>query len=336
MPLLLLVEDEPVLRATLARGLGRLDGLEVETAGTFTDAVALIAASPPDLIISDIDLPDGSGLELLTVLTDRGLPIPVVFVTAYLAQYGTQIPTSHQIEVHEKPVALSELREVVRRRVRLEGSEAPPAPFSPLDYVQLAHMSGRSVRVVIDAGQSSGSITVFQGQLWDARDGAGSGEPALRRLGFLSSGRVSASGLEGPPANRTILRDSQEVLIHLARYADELGHLVGDPEAVERETADVPIDESLLHIDTSTSETPRQLEAVELTAPLDAHLFREPRLDPQVSRFNALKEEGLEALLVRDYDGARTAFVAAQEIRPDDPIIRSNLVRLSEITNGVK
>ena len=60
----LVVDDEPeiadVLRAYLVR-----EGLSVETCGTAADALALLGREPPDLLVLDVTLPDGSGLDVL-------------------------------------------------------------------------------------------------------------------------------------------------------------------------------------------------------------------------------------------------------------------------------
>ena len=61
----------------MARGLARLPQVEVIDASLFGDAVRLLDAERPDLIVSDLDLPDGSGVEILNVL-DRTLALPNV------------------------------------------------------------------------------------------------------------------------------------------------------------------------------------------------------------------------------------------------------------------
>ena len=63
---LLLVEDSPALQEALGgvmRGLGRVRVLQV--ADTAAEALRLLAASPPDLVILDLALREGSGLEVL-------------------------------------------------------------------------------------------------------------------------------------------------------------------------------------------------------------------------------------------------------------------------------
>jgi DNA-binding NtrC family response regulator len=70
-PHVLLVEDEPAEREALARIVGA-QGFTVASAGTLQEARQLIKAQPPGMILSDLMLPDGSGLDLLDDVRESG------------------------------------------------------------------------------------------------------------------------------------------------------------------------------------------------------------------------------------------------------------------------
>ena len=61
---LLVVDDEPDLRQLYELALVR-EGYQILTAGTLAEARALMAERPFDVLITDMNLPDGQGLELL-------------------------------------------------------------------------------------------------------------------------------------------------------------------------------------------------------------------------------------------------------------------------------
>jgi two-component system, NtrC family, response regulator AtoC len=63
-PRSLIVDDDPEVLQVLGEFV-RHEGFTVTTAGTLSQALEEIAASPPDIVLVDIGLPDGSGLELL-------------------------------------------------------------------------------------------------------------------------------------------------------------------------------------------------------------------------------------------------------------------------------
>ncbi len=75
---LLLVEDDPAIARTTAYALER-EGFTVSHSLTLTDARAQLRSAPPDLLVLDIGLPDGSGLDLCRELRQRDtLPILVL------------------------------------------------------------------------------------------------------------------------------------------------------------------------------------------------------------------------------------------------------------------
>jgi DNA-binding response OmpR family regulator len=70
-PTLLLVEDDPIVRAFLADNL-TADGFRVLVADTLADGLRALEYRNPDLAIVDVGLPDGSGLDLVTRVRAAG------------------------------------------------------------------------------------------------------------------------------------------------------------------------------------------------------------------------------------------------------------------------
>lgn len=224
MALVMLIEDEPVLRSSMARGLARLPHVEVIDASLFRDAVRLLDAERPDLIVSDLDLPDGSGVEILNVLDSIGLRVPVIFVTAYLGSFRGQLPNRSDVEVYEKPLPLVKLREVVMRHLDVEqGGLGHESPFSLADYLQLACMGRHSVVLeVAQRGEPVGRIVVVRGQVWSASAGREAGEEAVATLAFGTAGAsTQVRRLAGEPGPRDVQRPWQHILLNAARVHDE-------------------------------------------------------------------------------------------------------------------
>jgi DNA-binding response OmpR family regulator len=77
---ILLVEDERAITEPLAEALER-EGFEPRVAGTASDALASARSDPPDLVLLDIGLPDGSGLDVCRELRKDG-DVPIIMLTA--------------------------------------------------------------------------------------------------------------------------------------------------------------------------------------------------------------------------------------------------------------
>jgi signal transduction histidine kinase/ActR/RegA family two-component response regulator/HAMP domain-containing protein len=81
---LLYIEDDAVNALVMAALVGRRPDLTLEVCNTLGEGLAHLRARPPDLLLLDMQLPDGRGLELLNVLANdpRLRRLPVVMVSA--------------------------------------------------------------------------------------------------------------------------------------------------------------------------------------------------------------------------------------------------------------
>ena len=80
-PRVLVVDDDDLIVAGLTRGLKR-EGYEVEGLGALSGLLQRASDWAPDVILLDIGLPDGSGLDALRDLRERGVESEVVMLTA--------------------------------------------------------------------------------------------------------------------------------------------------------------------------------------------------------------------------------------------------------------
>ena len=75
----LVVEDDPLVTGAL-RILFEATGHRFSEAGTVADALRVCTDDCPDVMLLDLTLPDGSGLDVLTSLRARGLTAPITAV----------------------------------------------------------------------------------------------------------------------------------------------------------------------------------------------------------------------------------------------------------------
>ncbi len=78
---ILAVDDDRDILKVLKANL-ELHGYETDTADNWAQARELISANPPDLILLDVMLPDGDGMEICRSLRKEHVQIPVIMLTA--------------------------------------------------------------------------------------------------------------------------------------------------------------------------------------------------------------------------------------------------------------
>jgi two-component system LytT family response regulator len=118
---LLVVDDEPLIRDGIRHGLSAIDGIEIiGECDSGARAVEAILASEPDLVLLDVQMPDGTGLDVVRQVGPRRMPA-VVFVTAY-DEYAVQAFEFNAVDYLLKPFDDERLRSAIERaRGRISG-----------------------------------------------------------------------------------------------------------------------------------------------------------------------------------------------------------------------
>jgi DNA-binding response OmpR family regulator len=115
MKKILVVDDEKNIR-TLFRDELEEDGYAVETAETGKQALERIFASPPDLVVLDIRMPDMTGIEVLEALRKTHVELPVIMCTAVRGlKDDFTIWDSRVSDYITKPVDLEDLKAKIRK-----------------------------------------------------------------------------------------------------------------------------------------------------------------------------------------------------------------------------
>lgn len=334
--IVLVVEDEPVLLASIGRGLSKLAGIDVLEAASVAEARAVLAEHTPAMVLSDLDLPDGSGIDVAVELEQRAMHVPLVFVSAYVGQFKNLLPV--RAEVLEKPVSMDRLRVLVEERLK---SDVEGSPFGVADYVQLAGMSRRSVVLEVALPDGWGRVVIRSGHLIAAFDAQGSGIAAFRRLAFQPDVDVVCRQLTSDDAVVVNVDGSCEsILLDVARELDERASGAANasvanaaPSPAESDAAD-PWAEMTTEVD---------LEHVSTAAPSEVRLASEPArvrgivtepraLDDDLrASFEKCVERGLAAIVRKDFRAAYAAFREAERLAPHDRAVRANVLRLEEL-----
>ncbi|UCC55164.1 MAG: sigma-54-dependent Fis family transcriptional regulator [Gammaproteobacteria bacterium] len=123
---ILLVEDEPLFANAVSKRLGKA-GYQCKIAGTLAEAERQVNTGTIELVLLDMRLPDGSGLDFLAQLREsEAAEIPVVVLTAYgELQDAVAAMKLKALDYLKKPIDLDELLitlETALKRVKLTKS----------------------------------------------------------------------------------------------------------------------------------------------------------------------------------------------------------------------
>ncbi|UXY16218.1 sigma-54 dependent transcriptional regulator [Chitiniphilus purpureus] len=160
----LVVDDEVDLAELLELTLIKM-GLDVDTAHGVAEARAALARTRYDLVLTDMRMPDGEGLEIVEYIERERLDIPVAVITAYGSmQNAVAALKAGAFDYLAKPLALDQLRTLVKSALNLEEApaEAGPLPDRPLlgdspairQVLELVEKLARSQAPVYITGES--------------------------------------------------------------------------------------------------------------------------------------------------------------------------------------
>jgi two-component system, NtrC family, response regulator PilR len=185
----LVVDDEADLRELLSLSLLRM-GLDCETAGSVSEARAWLGKPGFALVLTDMNLPDGTGVDVVALAAAAGLPVAVI--TAYgSAETAVAALKAGAFDYVEKPIEFATLKQLIanvfkpaaRREDRGGTREAVRADIPNLQgesraVVQVRELIARLARTMAPVAISGPS---------------GSGKELAARSIHAQSGRASGS-----------------------------------------------------------------------------------------------------------------------------------------------
>ncbi len=224
MERVLIVDDEEDMLWMLQRNLSKgLPNVEVLAAKSAEEALAILSDKSANLIISDINMPGMSGLDLLTEVNNRYPETSVVIMTAYPSNaYENEAMLSGCLRFIEKPFDIKEMRQIVdnvlKRDERFQGTIDG---IDLLDIVQFNGLSGASAALKVTTIEEEGMIFFKSGQVLHAMCGSLTGEEAFFKvLAFQGGTLQNMRGVEPPVVS--IEKDLQTLLFEAAVLNDEL------------------------------------------------------------------------------------------------------------------
>jgi len=122
--LVLLIDPETDLRAVIASRLAT-EGIGCLQADSLVEAWSILERETIQAVVSEMILPDGSGLELIKRLADRKKEIPIIYLTAYGGvEWAKKAIRSGAYDYYDKPTDMIKFCALVRKAVRSSANYA--------------------------------------------------------------------------------------------------------------------------------------------------------------------------------------------------------------------
>jgi two-component system response regulator PilR (NtrC family) len=150
---LLVVDDEPDLRTLYELTLLR-EGYDLDTAGTVQEALLHLKDRTYSAVITDMRLPDGSGLDVLRWLEESNRREKAIVITAYgSSENAVEALKAGAYDYLTKPVDLKQFRGVVASALGRGGTGAPTVDPTALPSEHRASAPARPARAVEPAAR---------------------------------------------------------------------------------------------------------------------------------------------------------------------------------------
>jgi two-component system response regulator PilR (NtrC family) len=162
---ILIVDDEPDIRELLEITLGRM-GHESRSAGDVAEARELLDEQTFDLCLTDMRLPDGTGIEIVEYIQQNCPQTPVAVITAY-GSMDTAILAlkTGAFDFVSKPVDLKMLRELIGSALKLSSAnnkKSQPSEVSVTDrFIGQSPASKKLVETIGKLARSQAPVFIY-------------------------------------------------------------------------------------------------------------------------------------------------------------------------------
>ncbi|WP_447968524.1 sigma-54-dependent transcriptional regulator [Nitrospira sp. M1] len=185
-----LIVDDEMETCALLREIMEKEGYDVLTTHDGHLALARINEQPPDIVLSDIQMPGISGIELVTAIHERQPEIPVILLTAYGSLHtAVEGIKAGAFDYLSKPFVLDEIRTAVRRALdhkqllgdrSVDRAQIPPS--NPLNNIQGKSPALVAIYKLIARVAPTDSTVLIQGE-------SGTGKELIARALYANSVR---------------------------------------------------------------------------------------------------------------------------------------------------
>lgn len=224
LPKVLLVDDEAEVRNVLREAL-KSDGdlYNVMTAGDGHEAMAIMEREDIALVVSDVIMPQISGIDLLDRIKRRYPDMGVILMSGYgTDEMRAQVQNLDCLRFIEKPFAIKELKELLRENLnrRQEGFAGTLNNIQLNDIIQMCCLATASMVIRVVQQSQEGLIVISDGEIIHAECDQKVGETAFYEMIGWERGQFETLG-EPTELVVSVNKGWQFLLMEAARLKDE-------------------------------------------------------------------------------------------------------------------
>jgi CheY-like chemotaxis protein len=231
-PKVLIVDDEDNIVLALHRVLYQdNDRYDVLLARSAEIAQQILADAPVDVLVTDVHLPEKSGMDLLSWVAVQAPSTRVIVMTAFdVSGIKDRAHAFGCLRLMRKPFDVHEMRSAILGALTLRDTfTGNLAELSCVDVIQMLCIARKSTALRLSEGASAGVVHIEAGDpvhaVWDTLVG----EEAFFRMLGVKNGLFYTTPLP-PDVERSIRGDWQYLMIEGLRRLDEAAAGMGVPE----------------------------------------------------------------------------------------------------------
>lgn len=229
---ILIVDDEDNITWSMEKYLSK-EGYFIATADSAKKGAELLNASPFELVITDMKMPDVDGFQFLNWIKKNHPKSKVVIMTAFGSpSIRDEAKKIGAYRYFEKPVDLNQLRKFINETLADKGFTGNILDIDIFDFVQMVLLSRKQklISITDPISMQMGLLYLKHGDVIHAEVGSAQGEQAFYTIMAMKSGIFSDMPWIEPPL-RTINAPFNHLIMEAARIQDESQANMQDLEA---------------------------------------------------------------------------------------------------------
>ncbi len=236
----LVVDDEKEVRKIIKTGLAKFKNrFTIATCENGREAIEVLESQSIDLVVTDLQMPEVDGLELLAYMATHFPALPAIAISGFGTPENMQKLDEFSIYTFmDKPLSLKKLSRYIFEGLQEASQNGTVSGISIPGFLQLIESEQKTCLLEIQGkGKRKGHLYFKQGQLYDAVFDRNRGEQAALAILTWERAKLSFRNLPRRTIKRRINNSIMQLILESARLKDETE---ADPDCQRNEPVTNP------------------------------------------------------------------------------------------------